>query len=141
MTTMLKWSPFQDLDSIERRMRRMFEEGGFAPTLLPAADIYETEDEFVVEVEVPGYEETELGIEVSDHQLTIKGERKETKEKTEKSFRLHERLEREFERRFQLPAEADTKAVKADFEKGVLEIHAPKLQATKPRKIALGKKA
>ena len=108
MTTMLKWSPFQDLDSVERRMRRMFEEVGFAPTLLPAADIYETEDEFVVEVEVPGYEENELGIEVSDHQLTIKGERKETKEKTEKSFRLHERLEREFERRFQLPAEADT---------------------------------
>jgi HSP20 family molecular chaperone IbpA len=77
VTTMLKWSPFEDLDSVERRMRPMFEEVGFAPTLLPAADIYETEDEFVVEVEVPGYEETELGIEVSDHRLTTKGERKE----------------------------------------------------------------
>lgn len=139
MTTMLKWSPFQDLDSVERRMRRMFEEVGFAPTLLPAADIYETEDEFVVEVEVPGYEETELGIEVSDHRLTIKGERKETKEKTEKAFRLHERLEREFERRFELPAEADTKHVQAKFTKGVLEVHAPKLTVSEPHKIEITK--
>jgi HSP20 family protein len=133
MTTMLKWSPFQDLDSVERRMRRMFEEVGFAPTLLPAADIYETDDEFVVEVEVPGYEETELGIEVSNHRLTIKG----AKEKKERAFRLHERLEREFERSFELPAEVDTKHVQAKFTKGVLEVHAPKLTVSKPQKIAI----
>ena len=139
MTTMLKWSPFQDLDSVERRMRRMLGEVGFAPTLLPAADIYETDDEFVVEVEVPGYEEAELGIEVSDHRLTIKGQRRESKEKTERAFRLHERLEREFERRFELPAEADTKHVQAKFIKGVLEVHAPKLAVSKPQKIEITK--
>jgi HSP20 family protein len=137
MTTMLKWSPFQELDSMERRMRRMFEEIGFAPTLVPAADIYETEDEIVLEVEVPGYDEKELGIEVSDHRLTIKGERKETKEQEEKAFRLHERLEREFERRFYLPAEADTKHVQAKFSKGVLKVHAPKLSVAKPQKIEI----
>ena len=139
MTTMLKRSPFQDLDSVERRMRRMFEEVGFAPTLLPAADIYETDAEFVVEVEVPGYEEAELGIEVSDHRLTIKGERSVSKEKTEKAFRLHERLERKFERRFELPPEADTKHVQAKFIKGVLEVHAPKLAVSKPQKIEITK--
>ena len=139
MTTMLKWSPFQDLDSMERRMRRMFDEIGFAPTVLPAADVYETDAEFVVEVEVPGYEEQELGIEVTDHQLTIKGERKETKEQKEKSFRLHERLEREFERRFELPAEADTKKVQAKFTKGVLEVHAPKRAVTTPHRIEITK--
>jgi HSP20 family protein len=137
MTTMLKWSPFQDLDSMERRMRRMFEESGFAPTLLPAADIYETDEEIVLEVEVPGYDEKELGIEVSDHRLTIKGERKETKEQKEKAFRLHERLERAFERRFRLPAEADTEHIEAKFAKGVLEVHAPKLSVSKPQKIAI----
>jgi HSP20 family protein len=139
MTTMLKWSPFQDLDSMERRMRRMFEEIGFAPALLPAADIYETDDEFVVEVEVPGYDEKELRIEVSDHRLTIKGERTETKEQKEKAFRLHERLEREFERRFELPAEADTKHVQAKFTKGVLEVHAPKLAVSKLHTVEITK--
>jgi HSP20 family protein len=137
MTTMLKWSPFQDLDSMERRMRRMFEEIGFAPTLLPAADVYETDEEIVLEVEVPGYDEKELGIEVSDHRLTIKGERKETTEQKEKAFRLHERLEREFERRFSLPAEADTEHIEAKFVKGVLEVHAPKLSVSKPQKVEI----
>jgi HSP20 family protein len=137
MATLLKWSPFQEIDSMERRMRRMFEEVGFAPTVLPATDIYETGDEFVVEVEVPGYEEKELGIEVSDHRLTIKGERIETKETEEKAFRLHERLEREFERRFVLPAEADTKHIQAKFTKGVLEVHAPKLAISKPQRIEI----
>jgi len=134
-----KWAPFMELDSMERRMRRVFEEIGFAPLLLPAADVYETKDEFVVELEVPGYEEKELGIEVTDHMVTVKGERKETKEEVEKTFRLHERLERQFERRFELPTDADTKHVRAKFTKGVLELHAPKLAAPKPHKIAIAK--
>jgi len=139
MTTLIKWSPFTEIDSMERRMRRVFEEIGFAPLLLPAADVYETKDEFVVELEVPGYEEKELGIEVTDHMVTVKGERKETKEEVEKTFRLHERLERQFERRFELPTDADTKHVRAKFTKGVLELHAPKLAAPKPHKIAIAK--
>jgi HSP20 family protein len=63
----------QELDSIERRMRRAFEEFGFAPAFVPAADVYETDGELVVEIEVPGYEEQELEIELSDHTLTVKG--------------------------------------------------------------------
>jgi HSP20 family protein len=131
----MKRSPFQELDSMERQIRRVFEQVGFAPTLLPAADIYETKNEFVVEVDVPGYEEKEIEIEVFDHTLVVKGEQCET-EKEEKSFRLHERLEREFERRFALPAEADTDHVKAKFVKGVVEVHAPKIATAKRRKVA-----
>jgi HSP20 family protein len=134
-----RWSPFGEFDSIERRMRRMFEEAGFAPALVPAADIYETDDEFVVQLDVPGYDEKELGIEVSDHVLIVRGERSEATEKVEKAFRLHERLEREFERRFELPFEADTKHVQAKFGKGVLELHAPKLAISKPQKIEIVK--
>lgn len=137
MATMLKWSPLHELDSMERRMRRAFEEFGFAPGVLPAADLYETPSEFVLELEVPGYEEKELGIEVSDHLLTVKGQRREAKEETKRTFRLRERLEREFERRFELPADADTKHVQATFEKGVLEVHAPRLAAPQPQKIEI----
>ncbi len=139
MTTMVKWSPLQELDSMERRLRRMFEDVGFAPAALPAADIYETEDEFVVELEVPGYEEKELGVEVFDHRITIKGERAQAKEQVDKAFRLRERLEREFERRFELPAEADTEHVRAKFVKGVLEVHAPKVVTSRPKKITISK--
>jgi HSP20 family protein len=139
MTTMLKWSPFQELDSMERRMRRMFEEIGFAPVLPPAADIYETDDEFVMELDVPGYEEDELAIEVFDHTVRVTGERKEAKDEGEKSFHLHERLEHKFERRFELPVEADTEHVSAKFATGVLELHAPKLEISRPHKVEITK--
>jgi HSP20 family protein len=136
----VKWTPFTELDSMERRMRRIFEEIGFAPVLAPAADVYETDDEFVVELEVPGYAEKELSIEVSDRMLAIKGSHmKETKDEEHKEFALRERLEREFERCFILPSDADTEHMKAAFGEGVLEVHAPKLEAAKPRKVAITK--
>jgi HSP20 family protein len=139
MTTMVKWSPAHELDSMERRMRRIFDTIGFTPVLLPATDIYETRDEFVVELEVPGYEEKELAIDVFDHTVSIKGEHVEPKEETDKSFHLRERFEREFERRFELPPEADTEHIRAKFDKGVLEVHAPKLEITKPQRVPITK--
>lgn len=137
----VRWTPFMELDSMERRMRRLFEEIGFAPAPLPPADVYETDDEFVVELEVPGYEEKELGIEVFDHTLSVKGEREEATEQKAKEFSLQERIERKFERRFALPAEADTEHLKAVFAKGVLEVHAPKVRTTKPKHVAITTKA
>ena len=102
----VKWSPWQELEAMERRMRRMFDEAGVMPAAMPNADVYETEDEFVVEVEAPGYEEKDLQVEVADHTLTVKGERKQETEKKEKTFKLNERLQASFERRFALPAAA-----------------------------------
>ena len=133
----MKWSPFQELDSMERQLRRAFEQVGFAPTLLPAADVYETKEDFVVELDVPGFDEKEIEIEVYDHTLVVKGAQHETKEKSEKTFRLHERLEREFERRFVLPTETDSEHVEATFAKGVLKVHAPKIVTSTARKIPI----
>ena len=133
----VKSTPFMELDSMERRMRRWLEEFGFAPTLPPAADVYRTDDEYVVALDLPGYEAKELSLEISDHTLAVKGEREQVKEEKTKEFALHERFEREFERRFVLPAEVDTEHLKATFVKGVLEVHAPKLQKAKPKKVAI----
>lgn len=138
MTTLIKWTPFRELDTVERRMRRMFEDIGFGPFTVPAADFYETTHDYVIELEVPGFDEKELGIEVSDHTLTVKGERTEEAVEEEKAFRFHERLEKTFERQFYLPPEADTEHVKATFAKGVLEVHTPKVLETTPRKVTIG---
>jgi HSP20 family protein len=139
MTTLVRWTPFRELDLMERRMRRLFDDVGFGLGTLPAADVYETPQEFVVELEVPGFAEKDLELEVADHTLVVKGEVKRTKEE-EKSFLLHERLERTFERRFSLPEQADTDKLSATFKEGVLELHAPKIAAAKPRKIAIANK-
>lgn len=141
MTTLVRWNPFQELDAVERRMRRRLDDLGLVPAALPAVDVYETESEFVFEVEAPGFDEEELTIEVSDHTLLVKGEQAEEKEKKEKTFRLHERLEKTFERRFELPPEADVEKIRAEFAKGVLTLHAPKAKESKPRKVAIAKKA
>lgn len=137
MATPVKWAPFQDLDVFERRMRRMLEDWGVAPAPLPAADVYETDKELVVELDVPGYEEKELALEVADHTLTITGERKTEKEEKDKSFYLHERLEKHFERRFTLPADVDTAQIDALFRTGVLEVHIPKIERAKARTIEI----
>ena len=139
MTTIVKWTPFRELDFMEQRMRRLLEGVGFGPAMTPAADVYETPEEVVVQLEVPGFEEKELGVEVTDHTLTVRGETKEEKEERDKTFLLHERLEHAFERRFHLPEIADTERMTATFEKGVLEIHAPKT-AEAARKVAIGHK-
>ena len=135
------WSPFHELDAMERRMRRILDNASFTPASLPAADVYETEGEYVFELEVPGFEQKELAIEVNDHTLTVKGERTEEKQEEGKTFRLHERLANQFERRFALPIETDTDKIAADFTTGVLTVHAPKAPAAaKPRAVAISRK-
>ncbi|GIU95658.1 MAG: heat-shock protein [Gaiellaceae bacterium] len=137
MQSIVKWTPFWDLDVMERRMRRMLEDFGVAPAPLPAADMYETDKELVVELDVPGFEEKDLELAVSDHTLTVKGERKQEAEEKEKTFYLHERLEKHFERKFTLPPEADVEHVEAKFRAGVLEVHVPKIEQATPRKIPI----
>jgi HSP20 family protein len=134
---LVRWNPFQELDVMERRMRRLFDEAGIVPAPLPAADVYETPGEYVLELEVPGFDEKELAIEVSDHTLTIKGERAEEKQEEGKTFRLQERLAKQFERRFELPAETDSGRVAADFKAGVLTVHAPKAKTAEPHTVEI----
>jgi HSP20 family protein len=140
MTTLVKPSLFPEVESMERRFRRLFEGTpltAFVPVFLPAADIYETSEEYVVELEVPGFVEEQLSVEVSDHTIVVTGTREEAKEETEKAYRLQERLERTFKREFRLPSEADREHVSAHFEQGILEVHAPKLATTKPHKVEI----
>ncbi len=135
---LVTWSPLRELDAMERRMRRMFEGTGVS-TLppLPAADIYETDDEIVAELEVPGFAEDELDIEVHDRTLVIKGERAEESEEKDKAYLRRERTESRFERRFTLPTEADVDHIAAHHEKGVLEVHVPKKSEAHPRKVEI----
>jgi HSP20 family protein len=114
----------------------MFDQIGVVPAW-PAADVYESNGEYVYELEVPGYEENELAVEVRDHTLTVMGEKVEKKAEKEKTFYLNERLARSFERRFELPTEAIADKVVADFDHGVLVVHAPKAAEVAPKKIAI----
>jgi HSP20 family protein len=135
VTVLEKWTPFRDLDLMERRMRNLLP--ALTMPALPATDIIETEAEYVFELEVPGYEEQELDIEVVDHTITISGRRQAEEEAADQALRLHERLEAEFERSFQLPFAADATQLTASYGKGLLTLHVPKVAKTKPTKVPI----
>jgi HSP20 family protein len=137
MATLEKWAPLPDLDIMERRLRRFFEDVGVAPSITPAANVYDTGGELVVELDVPGFDEHDLLVAVTDHTLTISGSRRGQTEEDKKKLRLRERLEAHFERRFQLPIEVDTEHVTAEYGKGVLTLHVPKLVAPKSRSVKI----
>lgn len=138
MTALVTWSPLRELGLMERRMRKLLDETDWTVGALPAADVYETPSEFVVKLDVPGFEEKELSVEVTDHTLVVRGEVEKATEQEEKTFHLRERIEKHFERTFFLPAETDTEHVEASFGKGVLEVHAPKLGKPEARKVEIG---
>ena len=137
MPVLERWTPFRDLELMDQRLRRIFPT--LLPIITPATDIVETKDEIVFELEVPGYEEKELDVEVGDHLLTVAGRRAVEKESTEKAVRLHERLESMFERSFQLPLEADAEHLKASYGKGILTLRVPKTARPKPLKVPIAK--
>ncbi len=139
MPLLEKRTPWREFDLMDRRTRRFFEELGVVPALAPAADVFEADGELVVELEVPGFDDKELEIQVSDHVLSIAGERLEETEQKKRSLHLHERLEKKFERRFELPVDVDTEHIKAEYLKGVLTVHVPKTGTAKARTIEIEK--
>jgi HSP20 family protein len=103
---------------------------------MPAVDIKEEDERFVISVDVPGVDPEQIEITMEHGTLTIRGERKlETQEEGEKSYRRVERLHGAFYRRFSLPDTADAEKISAKGQNGVLEIVIPKQAAIQPKRI------
>jgi HSP20 family protein len=104
---------------------------------VPAMDLVEGEDEFVLRADLPGLSEQDVNIELEDNVLTISGERKsEHEERKEGYFRL-ERSAGVFTRTLTLPDGVDPERVRASFDRGVLEVRIPKPEQRKPRKVTI----
>lgn len=89
-------------------------------------DMVEKEKEYEITAELPGMEEDQVDVKVSDRILTIRGEKTEKKEEKQKDYFLSERRFGSFQRSFRLPDGVDTDAIDAHFEKGVLTVRLPK---------------
>jgi HSP20 family protein len=142
---MSRWDPFRDLMSIQSELNRLFgrtyagESGGstagLAGAWVPPLDIYETDERFVVNVELPGIEPDSVDVSVEDSVLTIRGERSFYAEVDEESFHRVERRYGQFARSITLPQTANAEAIEASFDRGVLTITVPKVEQAKPKKI------
>ena len=105
---------------------------------IPAVDVEETADAYVIKAEMPGFKEDDVKITVDKHVLHISGSVDETeKEKDEngKKYLIKERRHESFERSFSLPDGLDESAISAGFENGILTVTLPKTPEEKPRKI------
>jgi len=130
---------FEQMESLHKEMDRLFQEmssESFRGSMFPQAwgrdlmlpDIDETEDDkaFHISVELPGMDEKDVDITLSERQLTIRGEKKQDKAEEGKDFYRRERNYGSFRRTIELPGDVDESKIKASFKKGVLNIELPK---------------
>ncbi|MBV8071473.1 MAG: Hsp20/alpha crystallin family protein [Acidobacteriaceae bacterium] len=138
----VKYGPFQgELEDFPTGLRlfqdslsRLFSEPASRPWS-PAVDIYETENELVVKADLPEVDPKNVGIQLENGTLTLKGERRFEEQKNGKGFHRIERSYGTFVRAFSLPDTVDADKVKADFKNGVLTITLPKKEVAKPKMI------
>ena len=144
---LIRFEPARELASLQGEMNQLFSTffgdttspgNGQTRRWIPAMDLVETQDHFVVRADLPGLTEDDISIELEDNVLTISGDRQH-EEKTEKEgyFRV-ERAFGKFARTLTLPDGVDADAINAEFSNGVLEVRIPKPEERKPRKVAIG---
>lgn len=114
---------------------------GWGELLAPSIDLREADKEFVVEAELPGMDEKDVSVTLSNGVLTLKGEKKSEREEKKEDYHLMERNYGSFHRSFQLGDVVDPDKVSATFDKGVLKITlAKRAEAAKAeKKIPIGK--
>lgn len=147
----LRWDPTRDLSSLQGEMNRVFSTffdspanqsgvavAGGAARWLPAMDLSETSDSYVLHADLPGMAEHDVQIELEDNVLTISGERRLEQSKSEGAYLRTERARGSFARSLTLPAGIDPDRIEADFRDGVLELRVPKPEERKPRRISIG---
>lgn len=104
---------------------------------IPPVDIVEDKERILLMVELPGFKEDEISIQLEGGVLTIRGERQFEREKEGRTYHRVERSYGQFIRTFTLPNNVDRENLKADFRNGILEIEMPKSEEARPRQIRI----
>jgi HSP20 family protein len=121
-----RWAPFRELDELQTRLGRMFDQvSGGERAWTPAIDVVRDDGDLVVRAELPGIKPEEVKVEVEDDVLTVSGEHEESKEDEGKKYLRRERRYGAFSRSIALPAGVDAKKIKANTRDGIVEVKIP----------------
>lgn len=143
---LMQWEPLSELGTIQTEMNRLFNtffegpppgNGGGGRRWLPAMDLVETEDDFVLRADLPGMSEDDVTIELQGNVLTLSGERKSEHDGDGTGYYRLERGWGQFTRSLTVPEGIDSKGITARFDRGILEVHIPKPEQQRPRRIAI----
>ena len=144
--TIVRWEPLRELGSLQNEMNRLFNTvfdtpqpaGSTMRRWMPAMDLVETDESFVLRADLPGLSEEDIKIEFEDGTLTVSGERKAEHESKSEGYYRVERAFGSFSRSLTLPQGIDPEAVTATVDRGVLEVRIQKPEQRKPRRIEIG---
>lgn len=147
----VRFDPFRELDRLQNEVNRLFEgyqgtpaergnnSGGALQSAgrlwSPSVDVMENENEIVLHAELPGLKQEDIDIELTGETLTLRGERKFENEERKDNYVRVERSYGRFQRSFTIGVPIQHDKVSASYRDGVLEVHVPKSEATKPRKV------
>ena len=134
MALLMRPEPFSN--EVTRLFNTLFDESQ-AQRWVPAMDLVEADDHFLLKADLPGLSEDDVNIEFRDNALTISGERKAEHEHREGGWYRVERSFGQFSRTLTLPEGVNADAVEATFDRGVLQVHIPKPEQRKPRRISI----
>jgi len=135
------------LSDFDRYFESFFGDSLLAPAArmlnqLPAVDIRETENSYVLDMDLPGYDEKNIEVHVDGSSLTIAAKDEEARdvkkdEETQGTYLLRERRVRSFSRSFKLPENADPESVSAAFKNGILNLQIKKRAEAQKRTIQI----
>ena len=144
---LIRWEPVAELNTIQNEMNRLFNTffeqpapgrgNGGARRWMPAMDLVETADHYVLRADLPGLSDEDVNVQLEDNMLTISGERKAEHESEQEGYYRLERAFGAFLRSLTLPDGVEPDGVQAHFDRGVLEIRIPKPAQKKPRQVQI----
>jgi HSP20 family protein len=145
---LIRWEPVTELNTLQNEMNRLFNtffdqpgptsRGGLpGRRWIPAMDLVETGDQYVLRADLPGLSDEDVSIQLQDNVLTISGERKTEHETQQEGYYRLERAFGGFSRSLTLPEGVNPDAVQAHFDRGVLEVRIPKPEQKKPRQVQI----
>ena len=141
---LIRWEPVREIQTMNRLLNTFFDSpsqgnGGraVARRWIPAMDVVENDDQFVLRADLPGVSEQDVNVELDDNVLTISGQRKAEHEHKGEGYYRVERAWGAFSRSLTLPDGVDADGVKASFDSGVLTVRIAKPEQPKPRKVQI----
>ena len=143
MTKITRSDPFVDIVNVRNTMDKMLDDYfghsalSFEGYGILDLDMYQTDDEVVVEASIPGVTPEEINISISGEVLTIKGEIKQEKESQNVDYHIRERRFGMFSRSITLPVLVVADKANAEFKNGILKLTLPKAEEIKPKTITV----
>jgi HSP20 family protein len=143
MATLVRWDPFREVAAMQNELSRFMNgllenDNRQTQAWVPTLDVWETDSELVYAFDLPGISQDKIAVEVENGTLTVSAERERTDEVSGDKFRRFERRFGSFSRTVGLPQAISEDDIKANYKDGVLEIHVPKPEQPKAKRISVG---